>query len=802
MSKASVVLVEGVPVPAKLAAAFRDRRDPSKTPFSYTAPLPPSIAVPLSKTPLCIPRVLPIVPQELIDAVREPEPPTMTHMQYNSPMPLYSRESAEEQYRQQIGNGSVPNIGSSDKHFDPEKSATLRAIQEQDREDEFGKNFFEKVAAAEAPKVPRDIEPSWASQARERSERARSRTPAAPPAHYQGGHDAIPMPPPSNQAPHSQHHSQAIPLGPPQSQQQYTNYQYDASPQQRSYAQSYKTGSPQKDKVVPEKGYQFGGMDFTGNAPVQDDGYGYYYTARPKTPVREERPGYKMGGMDFAENVRYSGYNPSYHGHGPDEPRLKSTFSADPHAPVNTYVAPNVEGVNPIRLVGDTISNQKIRHENYPSQDMKSNMGTSFAPPGGHRPDHRTVVPQPKPQEPLCYSLSAKKGAGGYYGGHVRAQSAAPGLEREKWTAEKEVFQTEPNWSRTVNERRQAWEHQAANTDARVSLPASAKVPAQQPPYWANKANSTHRIWQTAAERNLLQGQQQYGGDYGGEAQYGGQYGGGYSTQQDTYGYGSQQQQHQQQQQQYDYSQQGYQQQQQQQQQYQYQQQHQQNGYPSEQQRTTYSYSSQQAPVQSTPLQMDQSSFTKNKVTSLETTTTGPQSQAIALPAPTSGGQYQQYSSSEQRYDRRSQEQHEERVSRPVSHYEEQKDYQRSYRKETSEQRTVQPAPVSQSQVQSVTVNNDAFDRRTEMSETLPRGSLSNTQANAAGEYVDDHGRNVLYKRELTTSADPGREIQLLKEEERRVTEQPLEPGVISRHVTTKYYKKKTVTDTQQTVTQ
>ncbi|KAK0399769.1 hypothetical protein QR680_003207 [Steinernema hermaphroditum] len=847
-----------------------------KSDDSYTAPLPPSVAVPVSRARLTIPKVLPIVPKELLGD-EDTEPTTMTHMQYNSPMPLYSRESAEEQYRQQIGAGSVPNIGSSDKHFDPEKSATLRAIQEQEQEDEFGKNFFEKVAAAEAPKVPRDIEPAWASQARERSERARSHTPATAQRLYQAQQDAIPMHPPSNQAipmgpPPSDSYSQAIPLGPPQSQTQYTNYQPQFTNYQQdyqshtlprtNYAQSYKQQHvSQRDKVVPERGYEFGGMDYTGNLPKQDDGY-QYYPSRPKTPVREEKPGYKMGGMDFAENIRYSGYNPNYHGHGPDEPRLRSVFSADPHSAVNTYVASNVEGVNPIRLVGDTISNQKCRFENNPTAEQKANMGTSFAPPAGHRPEHRTMIQPPKPQEPLCYSLSAKKGRGlspgGYYGSHVRAQSAGPGLDREQWTAEKEVtvetllndqalrpirrsmtpdwadrslqkhdswrhtldprlnrpqiFHTEPNWSRTVNERRQAWEHQAASTDARVNLPAAAKVPPQQPPYWANKANTTHRVWQTAADRNLLSGQeqQQYygGGGYESQAQYGAQYGGGYGAQgQQDYGYSTQQQQSEYSQQAYQQQQQQQRQQQQQQQQYQYQQQvqqqqAQQNGYPSGQ-RTTYSYSSQQAPVQSTPLQMDQASFTRNKVTTMETTTTAPQTQAIALPAPTSGGQYQQYSASEQRYEKRSQEQHqEERVSRPVSYHEEQRDYQRSYKKETSEQRTVQPAPapVPQSQVQSVTVSNDAFDRRAEMRETLPRGSLSNTQANAAGEYVDQEGRNVLYKRELTTSADPGREYQLLKEEERRVTERPLEPGVISRHVTTKYYKKKTVTDTQQTM--
>lgn len=67
------------------------------------------------------------------------------------------------------------------------------------------------------------------------------------------------------------------------------------------------------------------------------------------------------------------------------------------------------------------------------------------------------------------------------------------------------------------------------------------------------------------------------------------------------------------------------------------------------------------------------------------------------------------------------------------------------------------------------------------MNETIPRGSIANTFADARGEYKDREGKNVSYKRELTTSVDPGKEYQLLKEEERRVTEEPIEPGVISR---------------------
>ncbi|VDK74901.1 unnamed protein product [Cylicostephanus goldi] len=39
-------------------------------------------------------------------------------------------ETAEEQYRQQIGGGSTPiPMPSGDKHFDPAKSATLKLLK-------------------------------------------------------------------------------------------------------------------------------------------------------------------------------------------------------------------------------------------------------------------------------------------------------------------------------------------------------------------------------------------------------------------------------------------------------------------------------------------------------------------------------------------------------------------------------------------------------------------------------------------------------------------------------------------------
>lgn len=68
------------------------------------------------------------------------------------------------------------------------------------------------------------------------------------------------------------------------------------------------------------------------------------------------------------------------------------------------------------------------------------------------------------------------------------------------------------------------------------------------------------------------------------------------------------------------------------------------------------------------------------------------------------------------------------------------------------------------------------------MNETLPRGMLANTNTNTQGGYRDQEGHDVYYKRDLQTTADPGKESALLKEEEKRVVETPLEPGVISRY--------------------
>ncbi|KAK6047809.1 hypothetical protein COOONC_14686 [Cooperia oncophora] len=74
----------------------------------------------------------------------------------------------------------------------------------------------------------------------------------------------------------------------------------------------------------------------------------------------------------------------------------------------------------------------------------------------------------------------------------------------------------------------------------------------------------------------------------------------------------------------------------------------------------------------------------------------------------------------------------------------------------------------------------DVFNKKEEMNETLPLGSISNTHANTQGGYRDQQGHDVSYKRETQTAVDPGKEYALLKEMKKRVVATRLEPRVIS----------------------
>uniref|UniRef100_A0AC34Q2M9 Zasp-like motif domain-containing protein n=1 Tax=Panagrolaimus sp. JU765 TaxID=591449 RepID=A0AC34Q2M9_9BILA len=736
----------------------------------------------------------------------------MQHLQYNSPMQLYSRETAEEQYRQQAAFApNVPTttpgpLGGGDRHFDPLRSETLKAIREQERGDEFGKNFFEKVAQAEAPNVPEQREPIWAEEARQKAERARSQTPGG---HYYQQYyydDKIPTGPPPNYTSGPELHPN------PQDVQRWHQQRQMRSPSQdRHHAPSM---------LASEKGYLYGGMDFVDHSKIQpSDDYHYAYYPSKKHEKRELiRPGYnygldytgKMGQIDDSDRYNYQGY-------GPQKGKLKSRYAADPHAPINTYVAENVESVNPIRLIGDTLSNQKIGKEKPLTEVQKHTFSTSFVPPPGFKRDHITVHPAPKPPEPICYSLSAKK----------RPQSAEPTRQNQiqyharsrtpdasnndRWNREgrKEVNlktlltdealrivkkpEQAPEWANRSQLRHISWSNRIPKTDqsepnwTRISRRTTTEPPTryqykEPQPYWVNQSNARHNAWQNAADQYGVPGQNRNYSEsysYGGNVQY----------------------QNEQPHSQYNYYQNG-------------------TNYanpsnyarqtgqysvrttyttdnppPETRLKTTYSYQQSEPLIRHTPGQITNESSSTSKTENKFTTVV----QAPRPPPITQGGNEKFL---EQRQSRNFERTTEERIipSQVIQQPEgsriiQQKDMNRYYKKQTTEQ---QGYPGSRSTVL-VSQKPEDFDRNREMAETLPLGSISNSLSNAEGSFVDKQGHNVSYRREVSTSADPGRECQLLKEEERRVIEEPVEPGVISRHITTKFYKKKTVTDTSTT---
>lgn len=209
---------------------------------------------------------------------------------------------------------------------------------------------------------------------------------------------------------------------------------------------------------------------------------------------------------------------------------------------------------------------------------------------------------------------------------------------------------------------------------------------------------------------------------------------------------------------------------------------------------TSYNYSSSTVPSQPAKPSFNQESYTSH--TERNSSSQGFPQQRLQ---PSGGYSYENYSSSRKEESRR------EETSRPVSQlsqYSESRNYKRNYEEKTETTTTPALAPASHvtyKDLSNAQCVDDVFNKKTEMNESLPVGSVFNTHNNTEGGYRDANGHDVSYKRETQTSADPGRETALLKEEEKRVVETPLEPGVISRHVTTKYYKKKTVTDTTTT---
>ncbi|UMM27800.1 hypothetical protein L5515_010931 [Caenorhabditis briggsae] len=1021
-------------------------------PFSYSKPTPGG---PKLHQRIKCPRVVPLSfwssleDEEDLDVPLPPEPemPQTVHLQYNSPMGLYSKEAAVEQFQQQIGE-TPQDLPAQDKHFDPSKSATLKYLKEGEREN-FGENFFEKVAQAEAPRVPYQSEPTWARTAREKSERARSKTPADPHQAYRPASSPAPANHPIH-AENAREHAEKSRVFTHNINEPYGRSYWEASHTLPRYRRSHSAGHD-----LANRGYELGGMDYTGGIHV-DHGTDYQYYEEPARKPQPPKlpPGYELGGTDF-----YRGHvsgDANYRGHGPDPPRLRPKYTADAHDPCNVAMAPNLEGVDANLLVGDTLSNQKIRHEVRHIDQTK--FGTSFGPTQGFTHDHSTMPRYAEPPKPVVYSLSANKSLARsasvprssappdqhnvwnvqqsevdkevnirtllndealrapkreqspYWAGHSEQKHEAwrgrvdPRLQRY------ETYITEPNWRRNVDQRRLAWERRAFETEQKLSRPYSEKVAPGVPPAWHAEAQHKHHQWQQQADNMNTQSYTYSNTGYQPSQPAGGQQSYNETRQYSsntTSNYPSQTQQYQQHQNQYsshsdhsnaqrllnsgyntnqvDYvlshkdkynegphyqppiinssataannntsssshqyhsssqaiplggpTQGG----------------HSSSSYTTETRVTggggvpvsnnnysnqnysssAYNSSSTQQQTKTIPVQNYQSSnynksyssqtttqhqpqpvstgnnYSTSYHTERSSTTTNQQPQAIALPPPQnhsssyhtethsstgpimmhspgghsmkstefsssrhhkqettttttttpqpvfhtttlpmtkttsynyssstvpsqpakpsfnqesytshternsssqgfpqqrlqpSGGySYENYSSSRKEESRR------EETSRPVSQlsqYSESRNYKRNYEEKTETTTVPAVAPatnVTYKDLSNAQCVDDVFNKKTEMNESLPVGSVFNTHNNTEGGYRDVNGHDVSYKRETQTSADPGRETALLKEEEKRVVETPLEPGVISRHVTTKYYKKKTVTDTTTT---
>lgn len=219
------------------------------------------------------------------------------------------------------------------------------------------------------------------------------------------------------------------------------------------------------------------GLQFPSASP-----YDYTYERRSRADEHQQRPkpGYELGGTDFGHGYIATG---PYHGHGPDPPRLRPHFSADPRSACNSYYAPNVDEVDANLLVGDTISNQKIRHE--VRHINQNEFGTSFAPPGGFKRDHITVRRSQPPPEPITFSLSANKARYGGSTGNISSQSR----ERDVWR------------QRQANDEKEVTVHTLLNDDV------LRKRDRETTPVWHDHSMSKHEAWMHRTDPRLNRNQ-------------------------------------------------------------------------------------------------------------------------------------------------------------------------------------------------------------------------------------------------------------------------------------------------------
>uniref|UniRef100_A0A914KHL1 Uncharacterized protein n=1 Tax=Meloidogyne incognita TaxID=6306 RepID=A0A914KHL1_MELIC len=213
--------------------------------------------------------------------------------------------------------------------------------------------------------------------------------------------------------------------------------------------------------------------------------------------------------------------------------RLVGHFTADHNAPLNMKAeAQGLDEFDSQYWVGDTLSNQKVRPE-YPLTEEEKRTFALLYGPGGFKPDHRTVIPEPKPEEPVQFSVTIgpKK--------EKKEQQQAEGyvnpmkVEGESWmlgqrgeydgqygkilhsTAEQHLpFHSPkhfparvPNWA---VERQNQMGRGARSLDRSLFLPSWAKIPQPQPPFWVKRDGSkVAGNWQVPKQQQQSQIQEQ-----------------------------------------------------------------------------------------------------------------------------------------------------------------------------------------------------------------------------------------------------------------------------------------------------
>ncbi|VDN92433.1 unnamed protein product [Brugia pahangi] len=756
-------------------------------------------------------------------------------------------EAAEEQYKQQVGAGPDHALGANDRHFNPEVSETLKVIRAGEN-DTFGQHFNELIAQAEIPHIPPSQEPYWAHAARSRSERARSITPSATKPYYAPQYSTL-------QHPKKRNEERSIRRGYEFGGLDYVDRSrlssYNSSPHiyhndnddTRRYHNEHKT-------IIP--GYEMGGMDFRkgeisingsyhGHGPEQrrlHSKFDHTLLKRDEMNIeiapnvdhvsadvligdtrsnqhltKNEQPDHHFGTSfgptagfirqhrtvnrqeeitkptTFSLSAKVDDHlpyrrndnnkindsysiSPTYH-HRTFQP--STNFTGHTSQTVTNYSTNDIIGDKNIDIDRDNISFQKIEQQQQQQSWIRSHNTVpaeryEWANENAEKEvtietllNDKALIAQKKLMTPEWQSRSFEKHK------HWKNRSD-PRFTRSQ------MYDYEPMWTRIVNDRRNIWEKKARNTDARLQIPPSSKIPPEQPPHWYNRANQTHALWQNEADRQNREDGKYDGGNYNYTNYHREQHKYDKSTINDYDSFISQTH----------YT------------------THADNG-----DNGTKSVQQNHAQYHTSYLNnQQQQQYIEHGIPVKQSTHLTYSPVSIGSPHPISSSTQQQSStwqshSSSSRYEEKLHEYSTERminnqpitlpVTNAVNRYAiEKPNYQRKTQHETA-------APYNS--VVSVMQGSGDFNRRVEMSEVLPRGTVANTEASLEGNYVDKDGQPVTYKREIVTSVNPNSESTLLKEEERRVVETPLEPGVISRHVTTKYYKKKTVTDTTTTNT-